>query len=57
MDASAIPVAARPRAVRRAAIFGVLLAGVGAVAVCLRVLRANVPPQLVLFPYSIRSSR
>lgn len=53
MEVSAIDVGERPRAARRAAVFGALLVLVGAVAVCLRVFRANVHPQLVLFLYSI----
>ncbi len=35
--------------------FGVLLFAVGAVAVCLRVFRSGLHPQIVLFLYSIPS--
>lgn len=47
---------AMPHAARRAAVFGVLLVVVGAVAVCLRVFKAGLHPQLVLFLYSIPSN-
>lgn len=45
-----------PGPTRRAAIFGVVLVGVGVVAVCLRVFRSGLHPQIVLFLYSIPSN-
>ncbi len=50
------PVTAPAAATRRAAVFGVLLVGVGVVAVALRLLDSDLHPQLVLFLYSIPSN-
>lgn len=55
MEATAVDVG-RGSEFRRAALFGVALIVTGAVAVCLRVFRADVHPQLLLFLYSIPSN-
>lgn len=57
MDVTAVGAEARTgAAARRAAAFGAALVILGVTAVCLRVFRANVHPQLVLFLYSIPSN-
>jgi len=50
------PTSRLPPAARRAAVFGVLLVAIGAVAVWLRIFRSGLHPQLVLFLYSIPSN-
>ncbi len=53
IEAQGVVAPAMPVAARRAAAFGTLLLVVGAGAVCLRVFKADLHPQLVLFLYSI----
>ncbi len=53
MPELALDASRAPPTARRAAVFGVLLIAVGAVAVCLRLLGSTLDPQIVLFLYSI----